>query len=226
MGLGDDMKLGEFELNQIYTGDARELAKGIPDESVDLIFTDPPYPKEYQHVFGEMADYAQRILRPGGSLMTLCGHYQLPLVINELSRTLDYHWLCKLENTNWARLFGLNVMATFKPMVWFKRGWSSNPIVADGIIPGRADVARFKDYHKWGQHEFWASYYIERLTGEDSIILDPFCGGGTVPAVCKMLHRNYLAFEIDPVTAQLARDRVANTQPPLPLAMPVQESLF
>lgn len=30
-------------LNQIVTGDARELAKRIPDESVDLIFTDPIY---------------------------------------------------------------------------------------------------------------------------------------------------------------------------------------
>lgn len=29
--------------NGIYTGDARELAKAIPDESVDLIFTDPVY---------------------------------------------------------------------------------------------------------------------------------------------------------------------------------------
>ena len=28
--------------------------------------------------------------------------------------------------------------------------------------------------------------------------------------------RNFIVFEIDPVTAQAARERVANTQPPLP----------
>jgi hypothetical protein len=45
---------------------------------------------------------------------------------------------------------------------------------------------------------------------------------GTVPAVCKQLNRQYLAFEIDPVTADLARQRVANTQPPLPIIYPEQ----
>jgi DNA modification methylase len=37
-----------------------------------------------------------------------------------------------------------------------------------------------------------------------------------VPAVCKMLGRTFLASEIDPATAERARERLANTQPPLP----------
>lgn len=36
-------KLGIFELNKIYQGDSIELLKKIPDNSVDLIFADPPY---------------------------------------------------------------------------------------------------------------------------------------------------------------------------------------
>ncbi|WP_281512236.1 DNA-methyltransferase [Mammaliicoccus vitulinus] len=32
-----------FELNKIYLGDAYELIKEIPDKSIDLIVTDPPY---------------------------------------------------------------------------------------------------------------------------------------------------------------------------------------
>lgn len=36
-------KLGEFELNKIYQGDCIELLKKIPDDSIDLIFADPPY---------------------------------------------------------------------------------------------------------------------------------------------------------------------------------------
>ena len=35
--------LGTFELNNIYQGDCVELLKKIPDNSVDLIFADPPY---------------------------------------------------------------------------------------------------------------------------------------------------------------------------------------
>ena len=32
-----------MELNKIYLGDAYELIKQIPDKSIDLIITDPPY---------------------------------------------------------------------------------------------------------------------------------------------------------------------------------------
>ena len=37
------LKLGQFELNNIYQGNSLELLKLIPDNSVDLIFADPPY---------------------------------------------------------------------------------------------------------------------------------------------------------------------------------------
>lgn len=37
------MNIGDFELDKIYLGDAYELIKKIPDKSIDLIVTDPPY---------------------------------------------------------------------------------------------------------------------------------------------------------------------------------------
>lgn len=37
------MQLGKFETNNIYLGDSYKLIKDIPDKSVDLIITDPPY---------------------------------------------------------------------------------------------------------------------------------------------------------------------------------------
>ncbi len=36
-------KIGDFLLNNIYEGDCIELLKKLPDNSVDLIFADPPY---------------------------------------------------------------------------------------------------------------------------------------------------------------------------------------
>lgn len=36
-------KLGKYELNKIYQGDSIELVEGIPDGSIDLLLTDPPY---------------------------------------------------------------------------------------------------------------------------------------------------------------------------------------
>jgi len=36
-------KIGPFDINKIYQGDCIELLKKIPENSVDLIFADPPY---------------------------------------------------------------------------------------------------------------------------------------------------------------------------------------
>jgi DNA modification methylase len=37
------MKLGNLDLNTIHSGDCIDLLKQVPDNSVDLIFADPPY---------------------------------------------------------------------------------------------------------------------------------------------------------------------------------------
>lgn len=37
------MKIGEYELNKIYNIDCYKAIKEIPDNSIDLIVTDPPY---------------------------------------------------------------------------------------------------------------------------------------------------------------------------------------
>ena len=36
-------KLGNYELNKIYNEDCYQAIKNIPDKSIDLIVTDPPY---------------------------------------------------------------------------------------------------------------------------------------------------------------------------------------
>jgi len=66
--------------------------------------------------------------------------------------------------------------------------------------------------------------WIARTPGD--IILDPFCGSATTCIAAKMLGRNYIAFEIDPKTAELARERVRNTQPPLFVMEPEQLELL
>ena len=78
--------------------------------------------------------------------------------------------------------------------------------------------------HKWTKHQGLIGHHIGVFSGS-GIVLDPFTGGGTVPAVCKMLGRKYLAFEIDSTTCDLARERVRMTQPPLFVPEPVQEAM-
>jgi DNA modification methylase len=52
-------------------------------------------------------------------------------------------------------------------------------------------------------------YLINRLTQPGDLVVEPFCGGGTIPAACKSTGRRWLASEIDKTTAIIARKRLA-----------------
>jgi DNA modification methylase len=75
----------ETKLGAAYLGDALDLLKGVPGESIDTIFTSPPYAlhfkKEYGNVdkdkyvewFLEFAKEFHRVLRPEGSFFLNIG---------------------------------------------------------------------------------------------------------------------------------------------------------
>ena len=212
--------LGPYELgpnadNQgVYTGDARELAKAIPDESVDLIFTDPPYHKHNAYLFDVLGMIAQRVCKPGALVLSLAGQPALPESMAHLAEHLDYYWASSMPHSLGCigRYHPRQIMCGGKPFLWYSKGSADpHPYVFDTFLPKRD-----KRFHGWGQPAEWFMYYLNKLADPSSVIFDPYTGGGTVPAVCKMLGRRWLAFEIDPDVAERARERIRNTQPPLP----------
>lgn len=71
-------------------------------------------------------------------------------------------------------------------------------------------------------------HLLERLilmtTNEGDLVLDPFLGTGTTAIAAKRLSRHYIGIELDPLYAQVARDKVAQAQPTRYEGVPV--SLF
>lgn len=49
---------------------------------------------------------------------------------------------------------------------------------------------------------------IKSCTKKGDIVIDPFCGSGTTPAVAKKLGRQYLAFDISPAYVENSKKRV------------------
>ena len=45
----------------------------VPDGSVDIILTDPPYAKEFLPLYNDLAEVAARVLKDGRSIVTYCG---------------------------------------------------------------------------------------------------------------------------------------------------------
>src|SRR5215471_10936275 len=82
----------------IYHGDCRDVLPRLDGDSIDFVFTDPPYKRQFDHVWDAIADHVPRVMKSGASLMSYCGQYQLPRVLSAIGRSLRYHWLCFQPN--------------------------------------------------------------------------------------------------------------------------------
>jgi len=213
------MKLGCYELgpndtpeNGIYCGDARLLAKAIPDESVDLIFTDPVYQNIDDYRW--LAEMGVRTLRENRALLAFCGIGWLPETLNALQESLRYRWRLIVRPV-WSKEFHGRLCVMTQECLWFEKGNSQLHQTQFDFQYSTRKGSYSVGGANWGKGMDCLSRWIRAFTEPGAIVFDPFSGSASVSAVCKMLGRQYLAFEIDPTTCELARERVRNTQPPL-----------
>jgi len=200
----------------VITGDSRELAKGIPDASIDLVFCDPPYLRKNidEGIYAWLAEEAARVLKPGGFCLAYCGTYYLHDAMMQMGQHLDYFWEYRILFRGSASVhYERRTIPASTPVLAFRHGKKSLPhrAVLDVYKGSGADKA----FHKWGQDAYSVQYYLDCFSRPGDVIWDPFAGGGTVPYVCKQLGRNFVAFEIDAAVADIARKRIAIVQPRL-----------
>ncbi len=168
----------------------------IPDDSISLIFTDPPYAEEYIHLYEDLAIHASRVLREGGSLICYVGHYAIGKIINMMeSQGLEYHWIISVDHSGpSASVFGKGVLVGWKPMLWFTKGkYTPVEFVKDKI----KSEFQGKELHKWAQSTVESDYFIKHLTIENEIIYDPFVGQGTFGVSAVKLKRQFIGAEVD-----------------------------
>lgn len=197
----------------LYHGDCLEIMPTLPAGSVDLIVTDPPYPKEYEHLYGAMAKEAKRVLRRGGSLVTLCGHYQLARVLPDMAQHLKYRWIVKLDHPGSHARMAMGIMVTWKPMLWFvNEKLSPRRNITDGCAFGKRSKS---NGHPWEQDLDYALWAIESLTDPGDLVLDPFLGSGTTGVACVQTERRFIGIEKDAKYFEIAKRRIETTQPAL-----------
>lgn len=223
-------------LDQIVTGNARELADRIPDSSIDLIFTDPVYQQTDDYRW--LAETALRVLKPKGAVLVWCSKPKLArsqIAMEdaglEYVYTLDYTVTAKTYRMRWYNLFCWTT-----PCLWMQRdGSASRPrrwipdnyadtILLDGeAVELRAALGDTfvstggpSGSYIWNKNLGVLKAWIDAFSAPGATIYDPFTGSGSVPVVCKLLGRHFYASEIQPGVADEACIRLAAT--PLPMA--------
>lgn len=197
-------------INQIVLGDAKDLLQQIEPESIALVMTDPPYPKEFFHTYKYLAEFCPRLMQRGASLLVIAAHYSLENIMAEFRGKLKYRWLLNMdqsEGTHARMAMGIEVM--WKPILWYvKEAYPQGRGFLRDMVKINGKDGQNKKLHKWQQDESWCEYYIERLTKPNDIVLDPYVGSGTVPFICKKLGRNFIGFDNDPEAVETAIQRL------------------
>jgi len=197
--------------NAILNVDARDLADQLPDASIDLVFTDPVYDQLDDYFW--LAKTAARVLKPDRNLLAWASVPKAARVqgMMEIS-PLDYvYTLTYTVKAKTYRMRGYHLFCWTTPCLWFRKGagFMPDPWVPDTFISSkRPDGA-----HKWNKNQAVLGAWLKAYCPPGGTVWDPFCGGGSIPVMCKMLGLTYVASEIDPDTTAMAIDRLANTLP-------------
>lgn len=226
------MMLGPFlpgpndtEENGIYVGDAKILTDAIPPDSVNLIFTDPVYKNIIDYEW--LAWEGLRILKPNSACLAWCSKVKLPECQQAMADALDYETtLFYVVNAKQATpIFPYGVIPWTTPCLRFAKGRvKCDPFIPDTYIAQASELAEIN--FKWQKNSGVISKWLEAHSKKEDVVFDPFTGYGVVPHVCKRLGRRYLAFELDPIRAQKAHERVNEAQLRLEMPMPEQLGLI
>lgn len=213
-----DIFTGALNINSISVASIHDLC--LPQESVDMVFTDPPYHDEYVDLYERLGRVAAQALKPGGYCLAYAGKMFIPDLIALLARHLEYVSIFAVfQPFSQSRIMKHNIFENWRPILVFKKpGDTAVKEWAQDVVRGTRD----KSHHEWQQDSEAPLQYIAAYTKPGDVVLDPFVGGGTTPWACKKLGRYYVAFDVSEEAIKLSMERVANGDDQASVSQPRQ----
>ena len=216
----------------LMRGDCLERMKEIPDGSVDMVLTDPPYGMDYQsnrrvvkqkfvkiendnHLSWteDFIEQCWRVMRQNTSLYFFCSWHNIDFFKQAIERKF------KIKNV----------------VVWVKNNHGSGDLKA-GYAPkhefviyankGRClnrgkripDVMEFdkvsssKLVHPTEKNISMLEVFIKQSSDHSNVVLDPFMGSGTTGVACLKTSRNFIGIELDHDYFEIAKQRIEAAQ--------------
>jgi len=228
------MKLGDYELNQIYNEDSYQAIKKIPDKSIDLVIVDPPYELDTEgskennisktfantnkQITGlsngfdanSLDDYMRVMKKP--NIYIWCNKKQ---ILEYLKYFVEMH-KCSFEIMTWLKtnptpLCGGNYLIDKEFCLYFRKGVRLNTTFETAFTYWKSKKNK-DDKDCYNHPTIKPLEIIKKLiinsSNKGDIVADFFLGRGTTCVASKELGRNYIGFEIDKGYYNIAVDRL------------------
>lgn len=203
--------IGPYDCCTVVVGDCLEGMRRLPDNSVDLVLTDPPYGVGVDYGQGKAADhrgqdflpYFNECRRVANAVVWTPGTVNMVKWITSTQPDWVGAWYKPNQCSRSSLGFG-----AWEPICFYWKGkvgeyahlghdaWYMPIKQQPGVIKHPCPKLL----------EFW----VKLIAKDVRTVLDPFMGSGTTGLAAKMLGRHYLGFEINPEYAEEAEERLAN----------------
>ena len=221
----------------LFNVDCMELLKSLPNESIDLIVTDPPYPTTARGSAGNSGGMLQkdinkkgqvfthnnidcsmyapefyRLLKDGSHCYVMTNHINLIKMLNTFT-DCGFHFIKSLVWDKGNKIMGQYYMSQFEYILFFRKGKGvkiNNCGTADILsIPNKKTKdENGKNLHDTEKPVELMKILIENSTQENGIVIDPFVGVGSTALACIKSNRQFMCCELDECYCDIAKDRI------------------
>lgn len=210
-----------------FNKDYQNVITKIPDNSIDLIVTDPPYPVTNRGNSGTMggmmatkktmkgkvfdfnnldiSEYINklyRVLKPNSHCYIFCNQKNIYHFMDVINNQSKFKWFKNLIWLKDNKIANQYYMTQFEYILFLRKGKAKRINRC-----GTSEVLQFKNkklkdennhvIHPTEKPVELIKTLIENSSKENDIVLDPFTGIGSTPLACVGSKRRFIGTEID-----------------------------
>jgi len=208
-------------INQVICGNCLDVMKNIPDNSIDLVLTDPPYGINIIKKQNKASKNIKSMSYSGGHWKK----YNEKDWDNKIPKKEYFDEIFRISKNQiiWGGNYFIEYLINSKCwLIWYKGkslnlpdaelAWTNFNKPIRQFYEARSD-AYINDKCNYKQHPTQKSlnlfkWCIKNYSKENDLILDPFLGSGTTAVACKQLKRRYIGIEISKEYCEIAEQRL------------------
>jgi len=215
-------------MNQLILGDCLEKMKDIPDGSIDMILTDPPYginlqPQRLTGKFKNTVikndddlkwvdEFSNECFRLTKNICYIfCSYQKYDIFKQSLEKAGFIIKNCLVWDKMW---FGMG--NNWRPnhefiLLVVKTNFQTKSNNLENILRFRR-ISSQKSVHPTEKPIPLLELLINESSNENNLILDPFAGSGTTAVACINTKRNYICIEKDEKYFEVMKNRIDEHQ--------------